>query len=218
MLNIAIDGPSGAGKSTVAKIIAKKLGILYIDTGAMYRAVALKALDNNILPTDEKSVVPILKTTAVTLKHIGDTQHIFLDGVDVSDRIREHVVSKAASDISKIPAVRLKLVDLQREIASKNSVIMDGRDIGSYVLPNANKKFYLTASAEVRAKRRFEELIQKGQSVDFNTIFNDIIDRDKNDMTRSFAPLVQTEDAILIDSSNFSIEETTERILAFIKQ
>ena len=218
MLSIAIDGPSGAGKSTIAKIVAKELGITYIDTGAMYRAVALKMLDSNIDVNDAKNVIPMLDKVSIKLEHVDGTQHIFLDGKDVSTRIREHMVSKAASDVSKIPEVRLKLVEMQRKIADEKDVIMDGRDIGSYVLPNAKFKFYLTASAEIRAQRRFKELTEKGQLVEYNKIYQDIIDRDYNDMNRSFAPLVKTDDAILVDSSEMTIEEVADYILSAVKK
>lgn len=218
MLSIAIDGPSGAGKSTIAKIVAKELGITYIDTGAMYRAVALKMLDSNVDVNDAKNVILMLDRISIKLEHVDGTQHIFLDGEDVSTRIREHIVSKAASDVSKIPEVRLKLVEMQRKIADEKDVIMDGRDIGSYVLPNAKFKFYLTASAEIRAQRRFKELTEKGQIVEYNKIYQDIIDRDYNDMNRSFAPLVKTDDAILVDSSEMTIEEVAGYILTSVKK
>ncbi len=218
MLSIAIDGPSGAGKSTIAKTVAEKLGITYIDTGAMYRAVALEMTDSGIDVNDAKSVIHTLDGISIKLEHIDGTQHIFLNGKDVSARIREHAVSKAASDVSKIPEVRLKLVEMQRKIAEEKDVIMDGRDIGSYVLPNATYKFYLTASAEIRARRRFKELTEKGQTVEYDKIYRDICDRDYNDMNRSFAPLVKTDDAILVDSSDLTVEEVTQTILGKIKK
>ncbi len=217
-INIAVDGPAGAGKSTVAKIIAKKLGILYLDTGAMYRAVALKALRLGIDPCDEKSVLPMLDDIKIEVKYEGGEQHIYLDGEDVSKAIREHSVSQAASDISKIKRVRLMLVELQRETAKNNAVIMDGRDIGSFVLPNADFKFYLTAAAEVRAERRLKELEEKGQQADYGEILKSIKIRDENDTKRDFAPLVRAEDAILVDSTYLTIEEVCGNILSEIRK
>ena len=213
MLNIAIDGPAGAGKSTVAKAIAARLGITYLDTGAMYRAVALYALDNSISPEDEKSVVAVLDKIRIEIKYSEGTQVVYLNGEDVSLRIRENRMSKAASDISKIPAVRLKLVEMQRAIAAGTDVVMDGRDIGSYVLPDANYKFFLTASPAVRAKRRFDELTAKGEKVNYDDILGDIEKRDRNDSTRAFAPLRKTDDAEEIDSSALSAEEVVRLIL-----
>ena len=166
MLNIAIDGPSGAGKSTIAKEIAKRLNIIYLDTGAMYRAIGLKAVRLGIDTEDVQGVTGILDSTQIEIKYEDGVQIIYLDGEDVSTAIREHHISKAASNVSKIPAVRLKLVAMQREIAAKNNVVLDGRDITSYVLKDANNKFYLTATPEERAKRRYKELIEKGQNVD----------------------------------------------------
>ena len=213
MLNIAIDGPAGAGKSTVAKAIAARLGITYLDTGAMYRAVALYALDNSISPEDDKSVVAVLDKIRIEIKYSEGTQVVYLNGEDVSLRIRENRMSKAASDISKIPAVRLKLVEMQRAIAAGTDVVMDGRDIGSYVLPDANYKFFLTASPAVRAKRRFDELTAKGEKVNYDDILGDIEKRDRNDSTRAFAPLRKTDDAVEIDSSALSAEEVVGLIL-----
>ena len=218
MLNIAIDGPSGAGKSTIAKAIAKRLNILYLDTGAMYRAMGLKAVNTGISPSDEDKVIPLLDITDITITYVDGIQHIFLDGEDVSEKIREHHISKAASDVSKIPAVRLKLVDMQRKIAEQNNVIMDGRDIGSYVLPDANFKFFLTASAEVRAQRRYDELAAKGEKVDYDAILEDIIDRDHNDSTRAFAPLVKVPDAVLIDNSNLTVSQSIDLIIKEINK
>lgn len=218
MLNIAIDGPSGAGKSTIAKAIAKELGILYLDTGAMYRAMGLKAVRLGVACTDEEGVKAFLPDVKIEVGYQEDGMHIFLDGEDVSKEIREHYVSKCASDISKIPAVRLKLVELQRQIAAANPVVLDGRDITSYVLPNANCKFFLTASPEIRAQRRTKELIERGQTADYDKILADIIDRDYNDSHRSFCPLTQTEDSVLIDSGNLTIEEVKDKMMAVIKE
>lgn len=218
MYNIAIDGPSGAGKSTLAKLIAKQLNILYLDTGAMYRAIGLKALNLNVSPTDASEVCTFLDDTEVEVKYIDGEMFIFLDGKDVSADIRRHEVSKAASDVSAIPQVRLKMVELQRQIASSQSLVLDGRDITSYVLPDAKYKFFLTASPEERAKRRFDELKLKGQDVTYERILNDIIQRDYNDSHRSFAPLTRTEDSIYIDSTALTKEQTLAKILEYIEE
>ncbi|NCA67205.1 MAG: (d)CMP kinase [Clostridia bacterium] len=218
MINIAIDGPSGAGKSTIAKIIAKKLNIIYLDTGAMYRAVAWKAISLNIEPNDSERVKMFLDALIIDIKYIDGVQYIFADGIDVTNAIREHHMSKAASDISKIPEVRLKLVDMQRDIASKNDVVLDGRDITSYVLPNAKYKFYLTAKAEERASRRVKELAEKGQHIEYEKMLADIIDRDYNDSTRAFAPLTKTIDSVEIDSTAMGIEEVANIILSYIEE
>ncbi len=217
MLNIAIDGPSGAGKSTIAKEIAKRLNIIYLDTGAMYRAIGLKAVRLGIDTEDVQGVTGILDSTQIEIKYEDGVQIIYLDGEDVSTAIREHHISKAASNVSKIPAVRLKLVAMQREIAAKNNVVLDGRDITSYVLKDANNKFYLTATPEERAKRRYKELVEKGQNVDYETILADINDRDYNDTHRDFAPLTRTEDSVFIDSTELTIEQAIEKILSYIK-
>lgn len=218
MINIAIDGPSGAGKSTIAKYLANLLGITYLDTGAMYRAVAVYALSKSVDPNDEENVVPLLKD--IIIDFVGDNQNkkILLNGEDVSDKIREHHISKCASDISKIPAVRLFLVEMQRKIASESNVVLDGRDITSYVLPNAKYKFYLTADASVRAIRRYEELKAKGGTLTLEQVLADIKDRDYNDMNRSFAPLVQTNDSILIDSSKLTPQQVVEEIIKHIDE
>lgn len=218
MINIAIDGPSGAGKSTAAKSVAKRLGIIYLDTGAMYRAVAWKALSLNIEPSDSVRVNEFLDDLNIEIKYVNGVQYIYADGTDVTLAIREHRMSKAASDISKIPEVRIKLVQMQRLIAANNDVVLDGRDITSYVLPNAKYKFYLTAKAEERARRRAEELANKGQTFDYEKILADIIDRDYNDSTRSFAPLVKTTDSVEIDSTDMTAEEVAEKILSYIKE
>ncbi len=216
MINIAIDGPSGAGKSTISKLLAAKLGISYIDTGAMYRALALFALDCGVSPCNAQDVIAILDKAHITFNYNSTGMSIFLNGKDVSIDIRRHEVSKAASDISKIPAVRDRLVALQRESASNSHCVLDGRDIGSNVLPHAKYKFYLTASAEERARRRYEELKIKGEHVDYNQVLKDIIDRDKNDMERAYAPLVKTDDAVLIDSTSLTIEQTVDEIVRYI--
>lgn len=217
MLNIAIDGPSGAGKSTIAKAIAEKLKITYLDTGAMYRAIAIAVKNSNIDCNDCAGVKSILDNIDLKIEYCNGDQKVIVNGKDVSEKIREHSVSKMASDVSKIPEVRLKLVEMQRNIAKTMPVVLDGRDITSFVLPNAAYKFYLTATPEERASRRFKELIAKGQNVEYDTVLNDIKDRDYNDMNRAFAPLIQTQDSILIDSTKLSAEETVNKILSYIE-
>ena len=216
MLNIAIDGPSGAGKSTIAKELARRMNIVYLDTGAMYRAIGLKAVRCGIDPNDRENVLPLLTNTALNIEYENGVQKVILDGEDVSLAIREHRISKAASDISKIPEVREFLVKMQREIASKSNVVLDGRDITSYVLKDTKYKFYLTASVDVRAKRRFDELIAKGQDVQLDTIKADIIDRDYNDMHRDCCPLMITEDAFVIDSSDMTPDEVLDCFISRI--
>lgn len=216
MINVAIDGPSGAGKSTISKMVAEKLGITYLDTGAMYRAVALYVHRKGIDVNDQERVVPLLDEIVISFELKDGQKIILLNGEDVSQAIREHHVSKLASDVSKIPAVRKFLVAMQRKIAETTDVVLDGRDITSYVLPNAKFKFYLTATAEERATRRYKELTAKGQEVDFNRILNDIIDRDYNDMNRDFAPLVQTQDSVYIDSTHLSIDEVAAIIIGTV--
>ena len=217
-MNIAIDGPSGAGKSTIAKELAKRLNITYLDTGAMYRTVALKSLLLGVDVTDEERVKAFLPSVNLDIKYIDGTQHVYLDGKDVSKEIREHRMSKAASDISRIPAVRLHLVEMQRALAAKYDCVLDGRDITSYVLPNADYKFFITASPEVRAKRRYEELAAKGEIVDFSVLLNDIKQRDYNDSHRDFAPLTRTEDSVYIDTSDLTISEVLDLVASYIKE
>lgn len=218
MVNIAIDGPAGAGKSTVAKLIAKKFGYIYLDTGAMYRATAYFAIENKVEVTDEKAVEKLLESLEMDILFLKGEQQIIVCGKNVTPFLREHHMSKAASDISAIPAVRYKMVDLQREFAKKYNVVLDGRDIGTFVLPNAKIKIYLTASADERAKRRFLELKEKGQDVDFENLKADIIQRDYNDSHRAVAPLKQADDAVLLDTSNMTIEEVANAIEKIIKE
>lgn len=211
ILRIAVDGPSGAGKSTIAKIVAKKLNIDYIDTGAMYRAIGLKMMNGGISreegDTEERQKV--LDDTTIDF----DAGVILLDGEDVSGLIRTPEVSMAASDYSRLPEVREKLVAIQREIGHRKSVVMDGRDIGTNVFPDAQYKFFLTATAEERAKRRVAELIEKGQDVDYEATLEDIKQRDYNDSHRKLNPLRKADDAIEIDTTDMSIEEVTQSIL-----
>lgn len=216
MLNIAIDGPSGAGKSTISKMLAKKLGIIYLDTGAMYRAVALYVSRKGVDVNDRDKVVPLLTEIEIEFRGEGDEKRIYLNGEDVSAAIREHAVSKMASDVSKIKEVRLFLVEQQRAIAKKNDIVLDGRDITSFVLPDSKYKFFLTATPEERARRRYEELKAKGSDISYETVLADVNDRDYNDTHRDFAPLVQTEDAVLIDSTDLSTDEVIEVILRYV--
>lgn len=216
MINIAIDGPAGAGKSTIAKLIASEKGYIYLDTGAMYRALAVYALKNGVDPLDEKAVDKLVVGVDMDIKYIDGTQHIIVCGEDVTSQIRENHVSKAASDISAHPSVRIKLVELQREFAKTHDVVLDGRDIGTFVLPDTPYKFYLTASAEVRAERRVKDLAERGQTVDFKTVLDEIKQRDYNDSHRQFAPLRQADDAVFIDSSEMSIDEVKDFILSKI--
>lgn len=217
-ITVAIDGPAGAGKSTIAKMISKKLKIVYLDTGAMYRTVALKAIRENIDTSDAEKLSQLVKDINIEVKHINDEQRIYLDGEDVSDYIRTPEVSIGASNVAVIPEVRIKMVELQRAIASKCSVVMDGRDIGTYVLPNATLKIFLTASIEERAKRRYNEQLLKGiNDVSLEEVKKDILYRDKNDSSRAFAPLAKAEDAIEMDTTNLSIDEVVNKILEKIE-
>jgi cytidylate kinase len=216
ILNIALDGPSGSGKSTVAKALSQKLNILYLDTGAMYRAVGVKAHSLGIDSFDEEGVKTFIDDIDLEIKYANGAQRTFLDGVDVSEKIREPYVSMLASNVSSLKCVRLKMVDMQRKIAKNMSCVLDGRDIGSYVLPDAEYKFYVTADSKVRTERRYKELTAKGFEVDFDTLHEEIKQRDYNDSHRDFSPLRQAEDAILVDTSNMSIEEVINEILSKI--
>lgn len=209
---IAIDGPAGAGKSTIAKRIAKEMGFIYVDTGAMYRAMAIYFLDHNIAADDETSVNEACKDVKVSITYEDGAQQVILNGENVTGRLRREEVGVMASKTSVYPAVRTKLVELQRELASVADVIMDGRDIGTCVLPNAELKIYLTASVEARAKRRYDELVEKGEKADLAVIAADIEDRDARDMNREISPLRQAEDAILVDSSDMTIEDVVNRV------
>lgn len=217
MINIAIDGPSGSGKSTVAKIISKSLDILYLDTGAMYRACGLKARSLGIDCRDEKGVSTFIDNIDLKVKYLDGVQHVFLDGRDVSTEIRSNDVAMLASDISSLPIVRKKMVEMQREVATQQACVLDGRDICMYVLPDAKYKFYITATAEIRAERRYKELISRGHKVDFQTVLEEINLRDKNDSSRSTAPLEKAPDAELIDSSFMTAEEVASRIIERVK-
>ena len=215
IINIAIDGPAGAGKSTVAKRIAEIMHLTYVDTGAMYRALGLKAVRNGIDPGDAEAVAPMLTDTTVTFIKINGEQHVVLDGEYVNEFIRTEEISHAASVISTLPEVRQKLVDLQREIARSTDTVMDGRDIGTVVLPNTPYKFYVTASAEVRAKRRFIEYQKKGILGDmtYEDVLNEVKARDERDMNREFSPLRPAENAVIIDTSEMSIDEAVDAVI-----
>lgn len=209
---IAIDGPSGAGKSTVAKALAKRLGIIYVDTGALYRAVGLFVRSRNVDPHDVAAVAALLPEIALELRYENGSQQVYLNGEATGDRIRTPEMSMYASAVSAIPAVRAFLLDTQRDIAAKNGVVMDGRDIGTVILPNADVKIYLTASDECRAKRRFLELREKGMETTYEDVLADMRRRDHNDSTRTVAPAVAAPDAVTVDSSGMSVEECVARI------
>lgn len=210
---IALDGPAGAGKSTIAKLAAKELNFVYVDTGAMYRALALYCLRNNLDVKDETAVWDLLKDADVTIRYIDGEQAVILNGENVNPYIRTPEVGNAASAVSVYKDVRRKLVALQQTLAEQENVIMDGRDIGSVVLPRADLKIYLDASVEVRAKRRYDELAAKGQEQDYDTILAEMKERDYRDMHRAESPLVKVEDAKVIDSSYMSIEEVKDEIV-----
>lgn len=216
---IALDGPAGAGKSTIARRVADRLGILYLDTGAMYRAIGLKALQTATDVTDAAAMTALLDSTDLDIRFVDGQQQIWLDGADVSQAIRTPAVSRAASDVSALPVVRLRLVDIQRRIADRQPLIMDGRDIGTYVLPDAPHKFFLTASLDERSRRRLLELQGRGdQTATLAAVRDDIAFRDDQDSTRAFAPLRQATDAILVDTTNLTIEEVVEAILQGLGQ
>lgn len=213
MYNIAIDGPAGAGKSTIAKKAAKKLDFIYVDTGAMYRAIALYFIRNGVAADDEKTISGKCSDINVSIDYVDGVQQVILNGENVNDYIRTEQVSMMTSSVSKYPAVREKLLNLQRQLATEKNVIMDGRDIGTCVLPDAKTKIFLTASASERARRRYKEQVERGIGCDIKQIEKDIIARDEQDMNREIAPLKQAEDAVLIDSSDMSIEQVVDAII-----
>lgn len=217
-MKIAIDGPAGAGKSATAKALAKELGFIYVDTGALYRGIGLYVIRKGAKASSIEEVVPLLAEIKIEMRHIDGEQHIFLNGEDVSGLIRTESVSAAASDVSAIPAVRDFLFDMQRDIAEKNDVVMDGRDIGTVVLPDAELKIFLTAKPEIRAERRVKQLEEKGIAANFDDVLADVIQRDYNDSHRDFRPLKLAEDGILMDNTEYPLEETVSRIIALAKE
>ncbi len=218
MISVAIDGPAGAGKSTLSRKTAEKLGFIYVDTGALYRTVGLKfsrmGADTNL----DCDIEGILADTTVDIRFVDSEQRVFLDGEDVSEAIRTPAASMMASAVSAKPPVRAFLLEMQRKLARENNVVMDGRDIGTVVLPDATVKIYLTASAEDRAQRRYDELIQKGTNVTFKEVYDDMVQRDYNDMHREIAPLKQAEDAILADTTGFQLEDSLALLLKIVKE
>ena len=215
--NIAIDGPAGAGKSTIAKILAKELGYVYVDTGAMYRAIAVFYMDRCVAYDDEESVNSLIPEIDIRIEYKDGIQQVILNGENVTGRLRTEEVGKMASRTSAYPKVREKLVELQQNLARLTNVVMDGRDIGTKVLPDADLKIYLTASAKARAKRRYDELAQKGEKCDYDVILKDIEERDYQDMHRKESPLTKAADAVEIDSSDMSIEEVINTVKNLIK-
>ncbi len=207
---IAIDGPSGAGKSTISKILAKEFGFTYVDTGAIYRTVGVYAHRNGINPKSADDVGNSLSYINIEIKHADGIQRLFLNGDDVTEAIREHIISQYASDVSAIPAVRAFLLEMQREFARRDNVIMDGRDIGTVVLPDAKIKIFLTATDEDRAERRYEELLAKGQNVTFEKVLSDMRIRDEQDSKRAVAPLVPADDAVIVDTTGNTLEKSIE--------
>ena len=218
MINIAIDGPAGAGKSTVAKAVAKELNIVYLDTGAMYRATAYNAIKNGIDVCDEKKVSEMLETLTMDVTYDNGAQQIIVNGFNTTPFLREHYMSKAASDISAHPCVRYKMVEIQRQLAKTYDLILDGRDIGTFVLPDANCKIFLVASPEERAKRRVEENKLKGQESDFVTVLEDIKKRDYNDSHRKVAPLKKADDAVELETTTMSIDEVVAEVIKIVKE
>ena len=217
--SIAIDGPSGAGKSTLAKMIAAELNFLYVDTGAIYRTVGLYAKKNNVDPHDGPAVTALLDSIKIDMNYGEDgLQRMYLNGEDVTTDIRQHEISAYASAVSAIPEVRAFLLEMQRSFARTNNVVMDGRDIGTVVLPDAQIKIFLTADPEDRARRRYEELLQRGQQADYETVLKDLIQRDYNDSHRASAPLRQAEDALLLDTTGNSLQQSEELLLKTVKE
>ncbi|MGN0612184.1 MAG: (d)CMP kinase [Ruminiclostridium sp.] len=215
---VAIDGPVGAGKSSIAKECAKRLGFIYVDTGALYRCIGLFCDRNGVNIDDASRVKAALSHITLDVKIKNGTQHVYLNGYDVSEEIRLPEISMAASKVSAIPAVREYLLQFQRDMAASQNVIMDGRDIGTVVLPNAEVKIYLTADAEVRAKRRYDELIAKGNNVTFESVLADLNQRDHNDMTREIAPLKQADDAVLADTTKLDFDSSCDLLIGIIKE
>ncbi|MBQ2603778.1 MAG: (d)CMP kinase [Acutalibacteraceae bacterium] len=218
MFNVAIDGPSGAGKSSVSKEAAKRLGFIHVDTGALYRSLAYAAMKNDVDINDEISLKKMLNMTKISIEFKDGTQNVFVNQENVNDKIRTEQVSKAASDISKIPMIRAFLLDLQRDLANENNVVMDGRDIGSVVLPNADVKIFITASPEQRAERRYKELLAKGEKVVYNDILEKLVYRDHQDTHREIAPLKPCENAVIIDTSELDFSQSVNAVLDTIRE
>ena len=218
MIRIAIDGPGGAGKSTIAKAVAKRLDILYVDTGALYRTVGLYVRRLNIDPKDNAAVTAVLPDLNIEVKYENGAQRVYLNGEDPGDAIRTPEMSMYASAVSAIPSVRAFLLETQKDIARKNSVIMDGRDIGTVILPNADVKIFLTASPECRAMRRYKELVARGQDVKFEDVLNEMNQRDLQDSTRDIAPAEAAPDAVLLDNSDLDFEESVDAVISLIKE
>ncbi|MBO5354975.1 MAG: (d)CMP kinase [Clostridia bacterium] len=218
MIQIAIDGPSGAGKSSVAKAVAARLGIVYVDTGALYRTVGYYVRSQGVTREDIDGIVRCLPDIKIEVRYENGAQHVYLNGEDLGDRIREPEISMYASAVSAVPAVRSFLLDTQRDIAAKNSVIMDGRDIGTVILPNADVKIFMTASDEARAKRRTLELQAKGMDVKFEDVLREMRERDHNDSTREIAPAVAAKDATVLDNSGMTVEESADAVIALVQQ
>ena len=217
MINVAIDGPAGAGKSTIAKAAAKQLNYIYVDTGALYRTIAYNAVKKNVVD-DTNAVIALLNDTKVELKYIDGVQAVFLNGEDVSAYIRTPEISMGASKVSAIPEVRSFLLSLQQEIAKENDVIMDGRDIATVVLPNADVKIFLFASPECRAERRYKELVEKGENVKYEDVLEDVNQRDYQDSHREIAPLKPSEDSIMLDTSKLNLDESIQLVIKTIKE
>ena len=215
---IALDGPAGAGKSTIAKVIAKRLGLPYLDTGAMYRAMALCAFSEGVSLTDAEKVDELLNRTDIRVAYLDDGQHVFVNGTDVTGRLREEEIGKGASLISKLRCVRDKLAGMQRDIAHETHAVLDGREIGTFVIPETPYKFYVTATAEERALRRVRQLEEKGETPDYQLILKDILARDYQDSHRDYAPLKQAEDAVLIDTTHMTIDEAVDAVLKTLEE
>ena len=218
MIQIAIDGPGGAGKSTISKAVAAKLGIVYVDTGALYRTVGYYVRSQNLDPKDRAAVSACLPNISIEVRYVDGAQHVFLNGEDLGDRIRTPEMSMYASAVSAIPEIRAFLLETQKDIARKNSVIMDGRDIGTVILPNADVKIFLTASPECRARRRYDELIAKGQQVSYEDVLREMNERDTQDSTREIAPATAAKDAVVFDNTGMSLEESVAAVVAMVRE
>lgn len=218
MISVAIDGPAGAGKSTLSRKTAQNLGFIYVDTGALYRTVGLKFSKSGANTDLVCDIDAILSNTTVDIRFVNGEQRVFLDGQDVSDEIRTPTASMMASAVSAKPQVRAFLLEMQRKLARENNVVMDGRDIGTVVLPDATVKIYLTASADARAQRRYKELLEKGTNVTYKEVYDDMVKRDYNDMNREIAPLKQADDAVVADTTECSLEESLDLLLKIIKE